>query len=73
MYGHGPFLLCFVDCQVNDFDCRSFAGEYLSVSDRLSDDTVDAFDGVGGVDGFSNFRRVLEHGGDIWPMIAPAL
>ena len=73
MNWHGPFLLCFVDRQVNDLDGGSFIGKDLSIPDDFANHTVDAFDGVGGVDRFSNLWRIFEHRRDVGPVGIPAL
>ena len=73
MNGHGPFLFSFGDCQVNNLDGRAFTWEYLSVSNDLANHAVDAFDGVGRVDRLANFRRILEHRRDVWPVTIPGL
>ena len=72
MDGHGPFLLGLVDREVDDLDCRTFAGEYLSVTDDLANHAVDTFDRVRGVDRFANLRWILKHRGDVLPVIPPA-
>ena len=73
MNWHGPFLLRFVDRQVNDLDCGSLIGKDLAIADDFANHTVDAFDSVGGVNHFSNLRRIFEHRRNIGPVRVPAL
>ena len=73
MNWHCPFLLSFIDGQIDDLDCGSFIGKDLSISNDFANHTVDAFDSVGGVNRFSNLRWILEHRSDVWPVCIPAL
>ena len=73
MNWHGPFLLSFVDREVNDLERGFFVGKDLAISDRLSNYTVDAFDCVGRVDRLSNLWRVFEHRSEVRPVSIPTL
>jgi len=73
MNWHGPLLLSLVDGQANDLDGGSFVGKDLPISNDFANHTVDAFDGVGGVNRLSNVRRIFEHRRGVGPVCLPAL
>lgn len=70
--GHGPFFGRIHDGKVNKFSGWIVCREQLALADDLANDAVQGFDGIGGVNGFSNVLRRVKQGVQVRPVGTPA-
>ena len=71
-HGHIPFSGNVSRSKIEDFFKRRFGFEHLPGLRGLADLTIESFNGVGGVDDFSQIRGILEVGREIAPILTPA-
>ena len=71
MDGHRPFARSLFNGKENHFFGSIFVGKYLALVHRLAHHAVEGFDGVSGVDGFADVRRVSKEGVEVFPVVEP--
>ena len=68
----GPFLGCLVDGQPKQLEYRFVGWECATGLGGFSKLTIEGLNGVGGIDGATNFRSKLEEGSNPRPVVFPA-
>jgi len=68
---HRPFFCRIFNRQIDDFQGRVVIREQFSLVGGFSDHTINRFNGIGGVNDFSDFVRVIEEPDQVSPVAAP--